>query len=409
MNRHRWAIVAGAAAIFVGILWLIARGDSHGSPFAAANPPTSTQLQTAALPSPNHSVAAPANRNQPKQDAAIVVCGGREFPAGTPTDKISAALLRDPPSEPWLAALKSSTDERAQVAALYVEQMNTVRSTEGMVALPKWLEGRRRFLDQLTQLALHTHDPVVFAYAAKGCGAAVKDAPPGCSAYSPSDWAELDPDNGAAWADVADKARRDGDADAEAAAFARVATSSRYDNYSFGLLTAALPLMPNDTRPIDRYNLIVSFIGMESAAAVPSYQEFSRYCSAVRVEIPEIRDQCLGAAELMTSKGTSLLDLAVGIHVGERAGWSKSKVEKSTELMHAMMGALTSDASLGPDQFDCDHVNRDNAYVGQLGADGEVGALHRKLEQTGETTEEMARRYQIYGENLRNLSALENK
>lgn len=333
--------------------------------------------------------------------APIEVCGGRKFPAGMTPEDVAAATWRDPPAGPWLAALKSSTDERVQLAALYVEEMIGVKPVEGLESLPPWFAARSQFfLERVTQLALHTQDPMVFAYASKACEADAKDRPASCAAYSPSDWAELDPDNGAAWAAVARQARRDGDADAEAAAFAQIAKSKRFDNYFFGLMSAAWPLMPNDTRPIDRYSLAVNFIGMEAAAATPSYQEFSRYCAAARMSMPAVRDECLRTAELMTSKGTSLLDLAIGTHVGERAGWSPSKVGKLNELKDAMMGALSDVESRGPEQLDCDHVNRMNAYFGQLGADGEVGALRWKLEQKGETNGEMARRWQSYFDEL---------
>jgi hypothetical protein len=100
--------------------------------------------------------------------------------------------------------------------------------------------------------------------------------------------------------------------------------------------------------------------------------------------------------------GTNLLDLGLGKTIGARAGWPRERVKELVLEQHALMQSIIQQAPSDNDKmWTCDAVSRANAYVIQRVRMGELGAARDGLERSGETIEEMAKKYNEYTDNIR--------
>jgi hypothetical protein len=95
----------------------------------------------------------------------------------------------------------------------------------------------------------------------------------------------------------------------------------------------------------------------------------------------------------MVSKGTTLLDLAIGTRIGARAGWSGDRVARLIEERDALIQALMQAAPTDDDdRWTCDGVQRGNAFMSQRMHLGELGAARELLDRSGETVAELAQK-----------------
>jgi hypothetical protein len=108
----------------------------------------------------------------------------------------------------------------------------------------------------------------------------------------------------------------------------------------------------------------------------------------------DVRRQCSALAELMVSKGTSLLDVSLGLSIGARAGWSRPRVAALKQEHNALLQAITQATPSREDElWTCSGVQRINTYFADKARLGEVGAAREALERSGETAQDMAEKY----------------
>ena len=105
----------------------------------------------------------------------------------------------------------------------------------------------------------------------------------------------------------------------------------------------------------------------------------------------------------MVSKGTTLLDLALGASIGERAGWSTQRVEalrirKDAIMQLALERGMSAESN---NQFSCEAINQSNAFMLQWARNGELRAHEEELERSGRTTTELAQVYRQHLESIR--------
>jgi hypothetical protein len=138
----------------------------------------------------------------------------------------------------------------------------------------------------------------------------------------------------------------------------------------------------------------------EGTTAPMQYNSASKHCSAEAMQDEDVRQQCSALAELMVSKGTILLDLSIGTHIGARAGWSSARVAGLTDERDALMQVIAQ--TTPANNWTCDSVRRGNAYMGQwVRLGGEVGAARDALERSGETVAELAQKQRDFIEKMR--------
>ena len=337
-------------------------------------------------------VGAPVGLDKPRTVSATTtldVCGLGQVPLD-PSDPFAAGRylgeLTNKTRGRWLSALVDSDDIRARAAGLFLEGKLTGSGSVQPIA--------DQTRDALVQLAVGARDPAIYAMAVYACNTYSDPAPAGsCQEITLNTWARLDPDNAVPWLLLAGQARAKNDVTTEATAFGQAAKAHMSDAYNYSLYAYSESELPGDVTPLERWYLAIELLGIEAATASVHYSSASKHCSADALRDGDVRQQCNALAELLVSKGTTLLDLATGTNIGVRAGWSKTRVSRLVEERDALMQAIAQSTPNGNDDlWTCDGVRRGNAYVGEWVRLGELGAARELLDRSGETASELAQK-----------------
>jgi hypothetical protein len=269
--------------------------------------------------------------------------------------------------ERWLLALENSGDNRARATGLYLEG----KIATDDLTLQLTTDVTR---DALVQLAVGSDDPAVYTIAGYACGTFHNASGGACPQITPSGWARRDPDNAAAWLALASQASAQHDSAAESSAFAQAAKAQRVEDYSDSLFDFAEPALPVDATPLERWYFATEVIGI-GVASTPPRGVLSTYCGAVSIADGTPREQCNALAELLVTKGTTLLDLGSGIGLARRLGWPATRVaeleQQSRLALNTLKEAVPTDIR---DLWDCGSVQRGNAFVRLRSQWGELGA-----------------------------------
>jgi hypothetical protein len=276
-----------------------------------------------------------------------------------------------------------SGDLRARAAGLFLEAKLSDGGAAQSGADQACADQSR---DALVQLAAGAADPAVYATAVYACSAYSDPAAGGaCQRITLNGWASMDTDNAVPWLLLAAKARARNDMAGEAAAFSQAARANRADAYNFSIYGYAESELPADVTPLERWSLTIEVLGVESAIASSPYGGALKHCSADSMQDRDVREQCGALAELLVDKGTTLADFGVGITIGDRAGWAKTRVAKLAEERDALMQSVMQATPTGErDLWTCDGVSRGNAYMGQWARVGEMHAARDLLDRSGE-------------------------
>lgn len=374
-------------AILLG-LWLRPRSQ----PIA----PLPSVLKTAPASPPATGSVAAAPKVPPQAQSAlptIDICGLGKVPVDGSDPVAVAQYLReytDGARRRWLSALLDSDNLRARAAGLFVNGMLLASGAPH----PSVDQAR----DALVQLAVGASDPAIYALAVSACNTYGDRAPTGsCRQVSLAAWTRMDTNNAVPWLLLAGQAHERNDAVTEAAAFAQAAKAQRVDAYNDKLYAFAESELPRDVTPSERWYLVVEFIGIESALPLMHFASASKHCSSDAMKNEDVRAQCSALAELLVSKGTTLVDFSLGTHLGARAGWAPARVAGLTDQFDALMQAVEQTASpANDDSWSCDSVNRGNALLGQSIRLGEIGAARDALERSGETVAEWAQKHRDF-------------
>ena len=281
----------------------------------------------------------------------------------------------------WEAALLDSSDSRARAIGLVIRRMELIRAGSTVPA-----EESR---DELVQLAAGAGDPAVYAIAVGLCRTPSSDAnmAGACQRISLAEWTRLDPDNAVPWILTAQAARRRSDTQAEAIAFARAANTHKIDNSGDSLLSFGLTEVPQDITPTQRTALAIELVGIEAAWGGPELSEISRYCSADAVRRDEAHKECDAVAELLVNHGGTILNLGLGVRIGERVGWSSERLQGLSQEREALFRVL-------PDErqgWSCETVYKMNEFIDKRAQLGELGALRDIRDRRAPSSQPMSR------------------
>jgi hypothetical protein len=287
----------------------------------------------------------------------------------------------------WLASLLNSDDLRARAAGLFMQGTLAGDFKSERAATQ---EAR----DELLQLAVGANDPAIYAMAVYKCRGFVDgSASVACPQISWKGWARADPDNAAPWIGVAGLARADNDPAAESDAVNHAAQAHRQESYQHSLFSFAESALPDDVSALERSFIAAQVIGIEAALPTPPYLPVSRHCSTEAVQDAGVKKQCATLADLLTTHSGSLLDFAIGLSIGKRAGWPAARIDAMEQEKNAMMESIRQVAPYDSDPWSCASVARLNDYVHLRAQLGEVGAARELRERSGESVPALARKY----------------
>jgi hypothetical protein len=197
---------------------------------------------------------------------------------------------------------------------------------------------------------------------------------------------------------------------AEADAFGRAAQAHRINSYNDSLSGFAESELPTDVTALERWYFSIELIGIESASVLPQYSMASKHCSVEAVQDSQVREQCSELAELLVTRGTTLLYLGTGENIGARTGWSARRVRDLAQERDALMQAIVQATSTrmptatpadDSDLWSCQRVEFGNIYMRQRVQLGEVGAARDALERSGESVQELAQKQNEFIEKIR--------
>jgi hypothetical protein len=389
LSRRRWIAVSLLVAISIIIgFWLRRVRHPIGAAVAVPNVRAAEDVRTEAPPL----LKAPTIPGRPQAAstaAALDLCGIGKVPLDASDPSAVGdylATLTSKVRARWLFNLLDSDDARARAAGLLLQDKLTDSGDVQPIA-----EQKR---DAMVQLAVATRDPAIYAMAIYGCHTYSDPAPIGsCQQISLNSWALMDADNAVPWLLLAGKAHAGKDAETESTALVRAAGAHKSDAYNFSLYSFSESALPNDATPLERSVLATELMGIESATGSLHYGSASKLCSADAMQDTDVRQRCDALAELLVSKGTTVLDLSFGTRLGARAGWSTTRVAALTEERDALMGGIAqATASAHDGMWSCDAVRRGNAYLSQRARLGELGAARDALERSGETVPDLAQK-----------------
>jgi hypothetical protein len=134
----------------------------------------------------------------------------------------------------------------------------------------------------------------------------------------------LDPENGAAWSRLIDRARKLNDPDAVRQYILATANSKRFDIYwntSVAHMTNALL----KTHTYEPRTALVSVIGVEAALSIPAFQNISNACKAPSLEDGDRLETCRKIAAALRNGDTYITEM-IGIAIARRV-WPEGSVE----------------------------------------------------------------------------------
>lgn len=261
------------------------------------------------------------------------------------------------------------------------------------------------YYQALVQLAEQTTDPIAYSLAHDAChrirGA---DRPTACAAISTARWAELEPDNGVPWLQIAAEARQRGDESATRDALARAAGAQRFDNHATDLMRPLVTPAARGAALLERSNLQAQVMGPVGGLIVPGgYHDGMLFCRAG--EEPARKALCDQLATQLVEKDTTLLGRAIGRAIGARAGWPAERVAALKDEHDAMMWMQMRDSPDPRAMLSCDGLAAAERRLLDVMRRGEVGSLRQEMIRTGHTPAALAREYREHQARARESAA----
>jgi hypothetical protein len=363
-----WRVVGAAAVVAVILLALGWVYNERPRAAKVVAPPPRVGMRPKAVASRKLSNVVPPHVMPASGPASVEECGITELPppdadVSESYDQVIAAAPEA--HKRWEAALLDSSDSHARAVGLLIRRFELLRAGS-----PVQAEESR---DELVQLAAGAGDSALYALAVGQCRKSPADADTAgaCQRISLSEWARLDPDNAEPWIAIAQAASRRNDTQAEAVAFARAADTHKIDNESASLLSFGLAELPQGITPAEKMSLSIELIGFESAWGGPELSEIAHYCSIEALRGDETHKECDAVAELLVNHGGTILNLGLGVRIGERVGWPSERVKEILREREALFRLIPDERH----SWSCETVYRTNEFIDKRTQLGELGAL----------------------------------
>jgi hypothetical protein len=243
--------------------------------------------------------------------------------------------------------------------------------------------------EPLVTLALESNDISVYATALYACSGSTTGA---CAKISYARWAQMEPDNAAAWMMAASEAEARKDSAARASALQRAVSANDY-NTRFPILTDVLVSDEiQDQPPMQLASTLSTIVGLNAASTIGSLVGLGRHCARLEVMDEPRRVMCDALATKMAEKDETLFGVMMAKSIGERSGWSAERLQPLKDEYEVFAGHAF-EGMFGEKMFTCEAVSIGNQKLLHMLALGERGATREFVKQSGKTLAEMAAEY----------------
>ncbi|HEY4082745.1 MAG TPA: hypothetical protein VGM81_18830 [Burkholderiaceae bacterium] len=328
------------------------------------------------------SAATAARWTQSAADAAW--CNLKEPDWGQGAEAVSSeqieARLKEMPAQRQLTA------EADRLTKRWAQDLKQ-RGDERSLAMAALIDGSAEAQGRLLDMARHTRDPAVYAWALGMCRATGP-----CEALSPRRWAQLDPGNMTPWIYEAGDARHRKDEQGVQEAVYQISRSSRSERY-VGPLLQVMDGQREATAPgLQMMAELAVPMSMTWIYMLPSYAPVTQYCSTSTAD-PARAAVCTNVAEALWGQTDTLLDRSIALAIARRlpseeaARWTARADERD-----AMMVASRENAEeLNEGGAPCSLLPFLERRLKAQASLGEWGALRARLE--GRDVAALARKY----------------
>jgi hypothetical protein len=240
----------------------------------------------------------------------------------------------------------------------------------------------------LNKLALASNDIGVYATALYACSGSNTGA---CATISYARWAQMEPDNAAAWMMAANEADARKDSAARSSALQRAVSASDYKT-RLPTLAEVLALDEIQAQPPILFSSTLSMIvGINAASSISWMGSIVRYCGRLEIKDESRRVTCDALATKMAEKEETLLGLMIAKSIGERSGWSAERLQPLKDEYDVFTGQAFED--IGENMFSCEAVSKGNQKLLRMLTIGERAALREYVKASGKTLAALAAGY----------------
>jgi hypothetical protein len=398
-NRVRWL---GAALILLALAALIWQASEAGRVDEPPPPAVVEAEAPEARPSLNEMLAsvntaklgvlaasasawAAPGASAAAQDE-VELCGVGRVKAdeiGQPKDREPLQLAAQRARERVLPTLINSPDEVTRAAGLLLQITTELGSSDKVMPANAFAR------DALANMAVATRSPQVYAWAMTACRNERGEGM--CQLLSTEQWARLEPDNAAVWLRMATDAKLRGDAAGVAEAMYRASRASKADMLWGVWPGVVLSRLPPDTPGLSQAGLAEDLVGVEAAVAFP-HMVASQYCSVADVRDANRQQICAAVADVLSTKGTTLMDLGVAAAIGQRVGWSAERVKAVRDERDAIAVLQTKRSAATRGFWSCVGIDQWIRQLIDTGQLGEMAVGRRMLKASPESAATIAQR-----------------
>ena len=402
-TRRRNFLIALAVAVCVITIFVLWRANVLANPFGAltSSPLTTTHAQTSALPNAavigavGATAAAQILATQNSQPATsdwqlfldkltrllkgpkVEICGLSDFEAakyiaGDPEidDKaLNTALAamraqivgsEKPHDKAFGLYVESRLAEWAAISASQSElricqddfdcMINLLNTTKKVESAPA---STAASIAPLVALALGERDPAIIAAALYACRG---DRSGACATISYADWVAVEPDNAAAWLQMADDASLKKEPARRDDALRHAAAASGYD-----LRVPSLASVWNAELIQSQPPLVRSSIGLQLASSqitttpAPIYA-MSSYCRLDGLDDAQ-KQLCDTLANKLLEQDDSVIGLSIAAFIGKKIGWDAARLQALRDQKGVEMGMMI-DMSSGASMYSCENLSK---------------------------------------------------
>lgn len=244
--------------------------------------------------------------------------------------------------------------------------------------------------EPLIKLALASNDIGVYATALYACAGLNTGA---CATISYARWAQMEPNNAAAWMMAANEADARKDSAARASALQRAASAS---DYKTRFPTLAEVVARDDIQaqpPILLASTLSMIVGINAAYISNNWTGgIVRYCGRLEIKDESRRVTCDALATKMADKDETLLGLMMAKAIGERSGWSAERLQPLKDENDVFTEQIFEDFGKA-DMFSCEALSKTNQKSLRVLALGERAFVREFVETSGKTLAALADGY----------------
>ena len=246
-------------------------------------------------------------------------------------------------------------------------------------------------VDRIVKVASATTDPRAYSLALEICAWQIGEGP--CTGLTAAQWARLDPDNGAPWLYILDRAFIRHDESAIDDALFHIGAASRLDGHF--LAESRLFAQHAGAAPSDL--LVAGELSTRAAVMRPmgvsgGISAADKSCSYGALSDPNRKELCEKVATAFQDRSSSLMTMGIGSAIGRRLGWADERFETADAIMAARSDSYplvfkpideSRPAASLRQPLDCASIRKVLRYVDDVATRGEREHARLWIERSG--------------------------